>query len=110
MQAGADYLIGEHDFKSFCLAKSANNKPTCRYIAEISFEKMNIFEDEILAMSIEGNAFLHSMVRTIAGSLVTIGKGKRASSWMSEVLNAQDRRAAGECAPAKGLVFWEVVY
>lgn len=110
MQAGADYLIGEHDFKSFCLAKSAIDKPTCRYIAEISFEKMNVFEDEILAMSIEGNAFLHSMVRTIAGSLVAIGKGKRASSWMSEVLNAQDRRAAGECAPAKGLVFWEVAY
>ena len=110
MQAGADYLIGEHDFKSFCLAKSAIDKPTCRYIAEISFEKMNVLADEIVVMDIEGNAFLHSMVRTIAGSLVAVGKGRREPFWMDEVLRATDRRAAGECAPAKGLVFWEVVY
>lgn len=110
MQAGADFLIGEHDFKSFCLAKSAIDKPTCRYIAEISFEKMNVLADEIVVMDIEGNAFLHSMVRTIAGSLVAVGKGRREPFWMDEVLRATDRRAAGECAPAKGLVFWEVVY
>lgn len=110
MREAALHLIGEHDFKSFCLARSAIDKPTCRYVADISFEEQDVLGDELIVMSIEGNAFLHSMVRTIMGSLVAVGKGKRPPSWMGDVLAARDRRAAGECAPAKGLVFWEVIY
>ncbi|MDO4841618.1 MAG: tRNA pseudouridine(38-40) synthase TruA, partial [Phoenicibacter congonensis] len=57
-----------------------------------------------------GNAFLHSMVRTIVGTLVNVGRGKREPSWVGEVLEAKDRRAAGENAPAQGLIFWDVRY
>ena len=66
--------------------------------------------ENILAIKVVGNAFLHSMVRTIVGTLVMVGKGQRPSSWVGEVLEARDRQAAGENAPAQGLVFWRVIY
>ena len=57
-----------------------------------------------------GNAFLHSMVRTIVGTLVMVGRGQRDADWVAEVLAARDRQAAGENAPACGLIFWSVGY
>lgn len=110
MQDAACYLIGEHDFKSFCLAASAANKPTCRNVHEISFEQIELFGDNVLSIKVVGNAFLHSMVRTIVGTLVDVGVGRKESSWVKEVLEAKDRSAAGENAPACGLVFWRVFY
>ncbi len=110
MADASKHLLGEHDFKSFCIAKSAIDKPTCRYIEDISFKRRSILSDEVLEMTIVGNAFLHSMVRTIAGSLVDVGKGRRPAHWMLDVLEARDRKAAGQTAPAKGLVFWDVRY
>lgn len=50
------------------------------------------------------------MVRTIVGTLVMVGKGQRDADWVGEVLEACDRRVAGENAPAQGLVFWRVIY
>ena len=50
------------------------------------------------------------MVRTIAGSLVEVGRGHRAPGWIEGVLAARDRAAAGPCAPAKGLTFVGVAY
>lgn len=110
MQKASQYLIGEHDFKSFCMAASAKDKPTCRYVSEISFQNCEIMGELQLVIKVVGNAFLHSMVRTIVGTLVSVGRGKRNPDWVAEVLDARDRKAAGETAPAKGLVFWEVGY
>lgn len=110
MRAGAAYLIGEHDFKSFCMAVSAVGKPTCRNVHEITIEPAEIMGEDCLVIKVVGNAFLHSMVRTIVGTLVMVGRGLREPSWVGEVLAACDRTAAGENAPAKGLVFWHVEY
>ena len=110
MEAGAQHLLGEHDFKSFCMAASAVGKPTNRNVREISFHPETVLGENILAIKVVGNAFLHSMVRTIVGTLVMVGKGQRPSSWVGEVLEARDRQAAGEKAPAQGLVFWRVIY
>ncbi len=110
MEAGARHLIGEHDFKSFCLAASAEGKPTHRNVREISFHPETIMGENILAIKVVGNAFLHSMVRTIVGTLVMVGKGQRDPQWVQDVLRARDRQAAGENAPAQGLVFWRVLY
>jgi tRNA pseudouridine38-40 synthase len=49
-------------------------------------------------------------VRTIVGTLVLVGRGKRDSEWVQDVLAACDRSAAGENAPAQGLIFWHVTY
>lgn len=110
MREGARSLIGEHDFRSFCLAASAQGKTTNRYVKTIAIEPLEIWGEHFIVITVEGNAFLHSMVRTIVGTLVAVGLGKRPSAWVQEVLDARDRSAAGENAPAEGLVFWRVDY
>lgn len=110
MEEGSRHLIGEHDFKSFCMAVSAVGKPTHRNVREISFHPETIMGENVLTIKVVGNAFLHSMVRTIVGTLVMVGKGQRDPQWVKEVLQACDRQAAGENAPAQGLVFWRVLY
>lgn len=103
-------LIGEQDFKSFCRAASAVDKPTCRNLMEVSFETEPMMGEELLVIKVVGSSFLHSMVRTIVGTLVDVGRGRRSEEWVAEALAARDRAAAGECAPAQGLVFWDVRY
>lgn len=110
MNEGARYLIGEHDFKSFCMASSAIGKPTCRNVMAIEVSKMSVMSDPLICVTITGNAFLHSMVRTIVGTLVAVGRNRRSPSWVHDVLVACDRSAAGEKAPAQGLIFWSVTY
>lgn len=110
MRAGAAHLIGEHDFKSFCLAASAVDKPTHRNVREISIYPETVLGEDLLIVKVVGNAFLHSMVRTIVGTLVAVGRGQREPGWVADVLAACDRSAAGENAPAKGLTFWQVRY
>ncbi len=110
MQEGAKYLVGTHDFKSFCMAASAVGKPTERNLMEVSFTQETIMGEQILTVKVVGNAFLHSMVRTIIGTLVAVGRGQREPEWVRDVLQACNRTAAGENAPAAGLVFWQVKY
>ena len=110
MNEAARCLIGEHDFKSFCKAQSAIDKPTCRYVMSAFFEPEVVLGEETLVFDIVGNAFLHSMVRSIVGTLVEVGLGRRPVEWVSQALAACDRCAAGPCAPACGLTFWGVQY
>lgn len=110
MCEAAQVLVGEHDFKSFCKLSSAIGKPTCRNVMHVGFERCDELGEEVLAFTIQGNAFLHSMVRTIVGTLVEVGMHRRDSSWVADVLSACDRRAAGPTAPACGLTFKAVDY
>lgn len=110
MERGAEHLLGEHDFKSFCKVASAVGKPTCRNVISVGFAREQALGEEHIAFTITGNAFLHSMVRTIVGTLVEVGTGRRDPEWVLEALEARDRRAAGPTAPAKGLCFMSVAY
>lgn len=110
MRAGAAHLIGEHDFKSFCKAASAEGKTTMRRVETIDIDREVQMGEECLVIRVVGNAFLHSMVRTIVGTLVQVGAGNREPQWVEEVLEACDRGVAGETAPACGLTFWQVTY
>lgn len=110
MERAAACLVGEHDFKSFCKVASAVGKPTCRNVHAVSFAREVQMGEELIAFTITGNAFLHSMVRTIVGSLVEVGSGHRDEAWLSGALAACDRQAAGPTAPARGLCFMEVSY
>ncbi len=110
MEEASRHLIGEHDFKSFCMAASAKDKPTHRNVREISFHPETVMGENLLCIKVVGNAFLHSMVRTMVGTMVMVGKGQRDPGWVKDVLGARDRQAAGENAPAQGLVFWRVLY
>jgi tRNA pseudouridine38-40 synthase len=63
-----------------------------------------------IVVRVAGNAFLHSMVRVIVGSLVEVGLGRRPASWLADALAACDRASAGPTAPAEGLTLWHVSY
>ena len=110
MQQAANLLVGEHDFKSFCMAASAEGKSTHRFVKRIDVGHEEIWGSNFTVITVEGNAFLHSMVRTIVGTLVAVGAGNREPEWVNDVLAACNRSAAGENAPAQGLVFWRVSY
>lgn len=110
MERASRCLIGEQDFKSFCRASSAVDKPTCRNLMEASFTREDVAGESLVVVRVVGSSFLHSMVRTIMGSLVEVGRHRKSESWLREALEACDRTAAGECAPAQGLVFWSVRY
>lgn len=110
MDKAAASLIGEHDFVSFCKAISAKDQPTKRNVISLSVTRILEAGEPIVCIDIVGNAFLHNMVRTIAGTLAEVGRGHKKASWVEDVLNARDRRAAGPCAPAQGLCFVEACY
>jgi tRNA pseudouridine38-40 synthase len=105
MRTAASYLIGEQDFSSFRSSKCNSNSPM-RNITDFKIERRGDF----VIFEIEANAFLHHMVRNIAGSLMKIGTGFREVEWMQEVLAAKSRQAAAETAPPGGLYLIKVTY
>jgi tRNA pseudouridine38-40 synthase len=66
--------------------------------------------DGVLRFDIDAKAFCHQMVRSIAGTLVDMGRGRKRAGEMATILRARDRQGAGTVAPAQGLCLWEVVY
>lgn len=110
MREAAQCLVGEHDFKSFCKAESAIGKNTVREVKSIELFEEEQMGEKCLVIKVVGNAFLHSMIRTIVGTLVEVGCGRRKPEWVASVLAACDRTAAGKNAPACGLVFHKVTY
>ena len=105
MQKAASYLIGEHDFKSFC-AVGAQVKTTVRTIYACDVIK----ENDIITIRVTGNGFLYNMVRIIAGTLIRVGGGDMEPERMPEILDALDRNAAGPTAPAHGLTMIGIEY
>lgn len=110
MSTAAVHLLGEHDFRSFCVADSAEGKRTVRKLDMLEVIEESHLGERCLTVHVVGNAFLHSMVRTIVGTLVEVGVGRRDDSWVAEVLEARDRGVAGPTAPANGLTLWRVRY
>lgn len=110
MRDAANCLIGEHDFSSFCVTASALGKSTRRRVELVSIEPTVELGEHCLVVRVVGNAFLHSMVRVIVGTLVEVGSGRREPGWAGEALRACDRAAAGPTAPAHGLTLWHVDY
>ena len=102
MKEAATYLIGEHDFQSFCAAGSTA-ETTVRTIYDISVEKQNT----MISIKVTGNGFLYNMVRIIAGTLMEVGKGRFTPLQVKEILEAKDRTKAGPTAPAKGLLLYD---
>lgn len=105
MQAASKYLIGEHDFKSFCSART-QVKDTVRTIYSIELTK----ENDIIKIRISGNGFLYNMVRIIVGTLIKVGLKVYPPEYVKEILEACDRNAAGPKAPANGLTLVGINY
>jgi tRNA pseudouridine38-40 synthase len=105
MHRAAQLLVGEHDFSSFraaeCQAAHAR-----REIQSLSVTRRG----EMVFIDIQANAFLHHMVRNIAGTLMQIGRGEQAADWAGTLLALRDRTKATATAPACGLYFVNAFY
>lgn len=106
MRQAASMLKGRHDFTSFSTVHTDVEEFT-RTIMAIGMETGN---DGMIRLYVEADGFLRYMVRTIVGTLVEVGKGKRSPADMGSILKAQDRKQAGMTAPAQGLFLKEVKY
>ena len=105
MSEAASYLVGTHDFASFCAA-NAQVKSTVRTIYSCTAQK----ENDIITIRVTGNGFLYNMVRIIAGTLIEVGAGKRRPEEIKDILAAENRDAAGPTAPAQGLTMMGIEY
>lgn len=105
MRMAAEFLIGEHDFKSFCSLKKSK-KSTIRTLYSITIEEI----EKELRISVKGNGFLYHMVRIIIGTLLEVGTGKKKPEEIEQILEKGERQAAGKTAPAHGLFLKEVKY
>lgn len=105
IRKGAGYLLGTHDFKSFCSNKRMK-KSSIRTIYDIRIEE----DTDLLLFTFTGNGFLYNMVRILSGTLIEIGLGLRAPEDIPDILEGQNRSLAGHTAPAKGLFLVQVSY
>ena len=105
MREAAEYLKGEHDFKSFCSIHT-DVKDTVRTIYDLTVEK----DGDMIILRISGNGFLYNMVRIIAGTLIRVGRGAWPPERIKDILEAKDRQKAAATAPAGGLVLKNIRY
>ena len=105
MHDAAQFLVGMHDFTSFRAVGCQSKSP----IRTLDFVNVTRYGD-IIVIDVKGNAFLHHMVRNIAGVLMEIGVGKKSVAWCSEVLTAKDRTKASVTASPHGLYLSQVDY
>lgn len=105
MHKAGQALVGKYDFSSFRAAECQARHPV-REIQELTVRR----KDDGVVLEVKANAFLHHMVRNIAGVLMAIGMGDRPAEWVREVLEQRDRTQAGVTAPAEGLYLLAVYY
>ncbi|MDN5869381.1 MAG: tRNA pseudouridine(38-40) synthase TruA [Nitrococcus sp.] len=105
MRAAAQYLLGEHDFSSY-RALACQARHPVRTLHRLDITRCG----DYFYVDVEANAFLHHMVRNIAGVLLSIGTGAHPPRWSWEILQARDRTAGGITAPAGGLYLVSVRY
>jgi tRNA pseudouridine38-40 synthase len=105
MREAATHLVGEHDFTSF-RAVACQAKSPVRTVYQLDITRQWPF----VYLDISANAYLHHMVRCIAGVLLSIGRGDRSPGWSQEILRARDRTLGGVTAPAGGLYLVAVKY
>ncbi len=106
MREAARFLVGKHDFKSFCTAKE-DVLDTVREILSCTVERR---EGDIVAIRVTGTGFLYNMVRIIAGTLIAVGAGELEPEAVEAILRERDRAAAGPTAPAHGLTMIGIRY
>jgi tRNA pseudouridine38-40 synthase len=105
MHKAAQDLIGQHDFTSYRSVECKSKNPV-RNVIEISVKR----KKDLIILEICANAFLHHMVRNIAGVLMAIGSGRKPVPWAKEVLLSKDRKLGAETAPPYGLYLAGVTY
>lgn len=114
MRKAARYLVGKHDFSSFCAAHS-DDKSFVRSLMTLDIGRRTLglwsgLRLEVCSLKFVGSGFLYKMVRNVVGTLVDVGLGKTKPSDAKIILDAKDRRFAGKTAPARGLCLTKISY
>jgi len=105
MKAAAEYIVGEHDFASFC-SSGSQVENTVRTVYNLDINKV----EDIISIRISGNGFLYNMVRIIVGTLIKVGLGIYPPEHVKEIIEAKDRYQAGPKAAACGLTLVGIEY
>jgi tRNA pseudouridine38-40 synthase len=105
MRLACDPLVGEHDFSSFC-----RRPPKGSLVRLVRDARWVPAGDDVLRFEIEASSFCHQMVRSVVGTLVDVGSGRRRAGDMAAIIRARDRSAASQPAPPHGLCLWDVSY
>jgi tRNA pseudouridine38-40 synthase len=105
MHHAAQCLVGNQDFSAFRAASCQSSSPV-RDVHHVAVTR----HADLVVIDIQANAFLHHMVRNLAGSLMAIGDGRRDAAWLVQLLAARDRTLAADTAPACGLYLVDVLY
>lgn len=105
MHRAAQALVGEHDFSSF-RAAGCQSKTPWRHLHFIEVQR----HGPLVVVDVQGNAFLHHMVRNIVGALVTVGRGEQGDGYLADLLALKDRTLSDVTAPACGLHFVDSLY
>ena len=105
MRQAAAYLVGEHDFMSFC-GNPRMKKSTVRTVDSITIERRR----DRVVFTFHGTGFLQNMVRILVGTLLEVGRGYWEPEQVQAILEARDRKQAGPTAPPEGLCLMKVDY
>lgn len=110
MADAAHALVGTHDFTSFC--RRPKDRPDASMVRRVTDARWahEPGEGRVLTFEVTATAFCHQMVRSMVGTLVDIGRGRRPVSTVGDALAGSDRSLAGQLAPPHGLILWEVGY
>lgn len=109
MNGAMEALIGEHDFLSYC--KPREGATTIRTLRRLEWRRELTGPDAgLVTLTVEADAFCHSMVRSLVGASLTVGEGRRPATWPARLLEAASRQAAAPLAPPHGLTLMEVTY
>jgi tRNA pseudouridine38-40 synthase len=109
MHAAAQHLVGSQDFRSFAAAVD-EDQDTVRTVFRCDVTQGCDGDLDLIAIDVEGDGFLHHMVRIIAGTLIDIGRGHWRPEHVADILAARNRTAAGHLAPASGLCLEWIKY
>lgn len=104
MSLATTCLVGVHDFASF--GQPTQGEVTVREVRQARWER----QGDVVTFAIEANAFLRGMVRSLVGTLVDVGLGRREPGEVEGILQARERGAASATAPPQGLFLVEVRY
>jgi tRNA pseudouridine38-40 synthase len=110
LRLACDPLVGEHDFSAFCRRPKLRDGSEASLVRRVHRAGWSDLGDGVLRFEIEANAFCHQMIRSVVGTLVDVGLGRKTAGDVLGILHGRSRAAASTLAPPQGLCLWAVSY
>ncbi|HEX6235915.1 MAG TPA: tRNA pseudouridine(38-40) synthase TruA [Acidimicrobiales bacterium] len=110
LRLGCDPLVGERDFSAFCRRPKRRDGGSTSLVRTVRRAGWCEAGDGVLRFEIEADAFCHQMIRSVVGTLVDVGLGRRKAGDLLDILRSRDRSRASPLAPPQGLCLWSVRY